>query len=357
MRHASLFLALSIVAVPAIAGCSNDDEADGTQTSQLSAEQRAELDAQIAELTEKVQKLEGQLANAEGFKAALQGELDTAKAALKAAEDKLAAQDYAGAVAELAAATKALADLQATWDALPGSVTIEAKFSFGGSADFQLDTPYQLDTGKTFTFSEVRYWLTNVKLTVAGGAVFTVPNAYYLVEVMKQQNLSNGAEQTQVIPANRRESIVISGIPSGSYTGVEFAVGVDPAHNDNLSLGGGELHILKNMTSDNGWMWFTSYIFTKVRGRYVEGADSPLNVSWETGTNDNLRTVNKTFAAPVKVGAGITTNVALRTDVKKLFAGIDSKATPTIKAAQTEARTTLANNWANAFELVSATSQ
>ncbi|MBX3262944.1 MAG: hypothetical protein KIS78_21730 [Labilithrix sp.] len=356
MRHALSLLVVPFVALAALAGCSSDDDADDAQASQLSAAQRAELDAQIAELKEKVRQLELRIAADEGFKQALERELDKAKAALKAAEDKLAAEDYAGAVAELAAATKALADLQAAWDALPGSVTLEAKFAFG-AADLQLDTPYELSTGKTFTFSEVRYWLSNVKLTVAGGATFTVPNAYYLVEVMQQQNLSNGATGTHTLPANRRESVVIGGVPSGSYTGVEFAVGVDPVRNDNLALGGGELHVLKNMTSDNGWMWFTSYIFSKVRGSYAQGDDEPIAVAWETGANENYRVISKTFSAPVKVGAGVDTKVSLRADVKKLFTDLDAEATPTIKAAQAAERTTLANNWANAFELVGATGQ
>lgn len=353
----SLFvLPLVLVAVVTFAGCSSDDDTNDAQTTQVSAAQRAELDAEIAALKEKVRELELRIATDEGAKQALEGELDKAKAALKAAEAKLAADDYAGAVAELGAASKALADLQAAWDALPGSVTIEAKLAFG-AADLQLDTPYELSTGKTFTFSEVRYWLTNVKLTVAGGAVFTVPNAYYLVEVMKQQNLSNGATGTHTLPANRRESIVIGGVPSGSYVGIEFAVGVDQVHNDNLALGGGELHVLKNMTSDNGWMWFTSYIFSKVRGSYAFGADDPLAVTWETGANENYRVIDKTFSAPVKVGAGVGTKVSLRADVKKLFTDLDAETTPTIKAAQAAERATLANNWATAFELVSATGQ
>lgn len=358
MRHARSLCAVPLVAaVTVLSGCSSDAAADDTQASRLSSARRAELDAQIGALKGKVRQLEGQVASAEGAEQALQVELDKAKTALKAAEDELAAGDYAGAAAQLAAANEALDDLRVAWNALPGSVTLETKFAFGGSADFQLDTPYELTTGTTFAFSEVRYWLTNVKLTASGGAGFTVPNAYYLVEVVKEQNLSNGATGTHALPANRRESIVIGGVPSGSYTGVEFAVGVDAAHNDNLSLGGGELHVLKNMTSDNGWMWFTSYIFSKVRGSYVEGGNAPLAVAWETGTNDCLRTITKTFTAPIKVGAGVLAKVSLRTDVKKLFTTLDPETTPTIKAAQTAERTTLANNWASAFELASATSQ
>lgn len=356
MRQALSLFALPLVALTAFAGCSSDDDTNAPQTSQLTAAQRAELDAEISALKEKVRQLELRIATDEGAKQALEGELDKAKGALRAAEAKLAADDHAGAIAELEIANKALADLQAAWDALPGSVTIEAKLAFG-AADLQLDTPYELSTGKSVSFSEVRYWLTNVKLTVAGGAVFTVPNAYYLVEVMKQQNLSNGATGTHTLPANRRESIVIGGVPSGSYTGVEFAVGVDQVHNDNLALGGGELHVLKNMTADNGWMWFTSYIFSKVRGSYAQGASEPLALAWETGANENYRVVNKTFSAPVAVGAGVSTKVTLRTDVKRLFTDLDAEATPTIRAAQADERTTLANNWATAFELVSATGQ
>lgn len=355
MRALRFVFVLPLLALPLLA-CSSDDETDGQEPSSLTSAQQAELQAKVDELQRKVAELEGTIAAAEGEEAALRAELDAAKSALKAAQDKLDSQDFEGVKAELAKAEKALTELQAKWDALPGKVTLEAKFVFG-AADLALDTPYELTTGTTVAFSEARYWLSNVKLTAAGGSTFEVPNAYYLVEVMKEQNLSNGAATTQKIPANRRESIVIGDVPSGSYSGITFSVGVDPTHNDNLSLGGGELHVLKNMTADNGWMWFTSYIFSKIKGSFTAGTDEPIAIAWETGTNDNYRTVTKTFAAPVKVGAGVTTKVSFKNDLKTLFVGLDPATTPTIKAAQTAERTTLANNWASSFELVSATGQ
>lgn len=356
MRALRFVLVLPLLLASTLVACGSDDDAHDPAAPSLTSAQQAELQAKVDELERKVADLEAKVAAADGDKAALQAELDAAKAALKAAQDKLDSQDFEGVKAELEKAERALTDLQAKWDALPGKVTLEAKFVFGAE-DLQLDEPYELSAGSTVAFSEARYWLSNVQLTVAGGSTFTVPNAYYLVEVMKEQNLSNGAATTQKIPANRRESIVIGDVPSGSYSGIAFSVGVDATHNDNLSLGGGELHVLKNMTADNGWMWFTSYVFSKVKGTFVAGTNEPLAIAWETGTNDNYRTVTKSFAAPVKVGAGVTTKVSFKNDLKKLFENLDPATTPTIKAAQASERTTLANNWAASFELVSATGQ
>lgn len=350
MRDVQCLLAASLVAL----ACACDRDAPAPPAAP--APQRSDLEGQLAQLTAKTTELERRIETAEAASSALRDDLARTQATLEAAESRLAVEDYAGVVAQLSAANRSIADLEAAFAVPPGGVTLETKLAFGGRHGLDLDQPYDLGAGRSFVFDEVRFWLTNVKLTMASGTVFSVPNAYYLVEIMKEQKLANGAAGVHVLPANRRESIALGSVPAGAYTAIEFLVGVDAPHNDNLSLGGGELHVLKNMTSDNGWMWLTSYVFSKVRGRVVEGGQSPVVVRWETGTNADLRAVRKTFSAPVIIDAGAGARISLELDVKKLFAGIDPKTTPSIRATQESERAALATSWSNAFELVSATS-
>lgn len=347
-------LTLSLVALAACSGSDDDTtNAHEHEDPSTAAPDRA-LSAEVDALKQKLAEIERKIAasDTEAVRSALQAELDKAKAALAAAEKQLAENDVDAFQESLAAARAALTALLAAWDALPGTVTLEAKFAFGEQG-FELDTPYELASGRTVSFSEVRYWLTNVKLT--GAAPFAVPDAYYLYEVVGAQALANGTQKATTLPANRRESTAIGGIPNGTYTGIEFSVGVDAEHNDNLALPGGELNVLKNMTSFS-WMWFTSYIFTKVTGSVVVGAAEPALFGWETGTNANYRTVTKAFTRPIQVAAGARAKVSLKVDVAKLLGSLDPAALATVNASTPAERDALADDWAGAFTLVGATS-
>ena len=85
------------------------------------------------------------------------------------------------------------------------------------------------------------------------------------------------------------------------------------------------------------------------------GDADPAPFAWETGTNDNYRTVAKTFPAPVRVSATSRAKVALTVDVRKLVGSLDPEALPTIASGHESERATLSNNWASAFTLVGAT--
>ena len=327
-------------------GHAHDDQSSAVTDRALSSEVEA-LKQRLAEIEQKIAA-----SDVESVRSALQAELDKAKTALAAAEKQLAENDVDALQQSLAQARAALTALLSAWDALPGSLALEAKFTFG-SEGLELDTPYTLSAGKTVSLSEVRYWLTNVKLT--GPAAFSVPDSYYLYEVVGEQDLANGTQKATKLPANRRESTTIAGVASGTYTGIEFSVGVDAAHNDNLALPGGELNVLKNMTSFS-WMWFTSYIFSKTRGSVVVDGADPALFGWETGTNTNYRTITKAFAAPIQVGAGGKAKVALTVDVKKVLGSLDPATLAAVNASTPTERDALADNWAGAFTLVGATS-
>lgn len=340
----SVVCAVYLATTLTVAGCS-DNSAD---------EQQAGLTAEVARLKDRVGEVERQLATTQGEKDGLQVQLELTKAALQRAEASLAAQDFTGTKQALDAAIATLQELIKALAAFPASVRLEVKFAFD-QQPFELDTAYPLAEGATVSFTEVRYWLSNVKFLRADGSTALVPNAYYLVEAMKAQTLVAAIASQEQLPQSRRETIELASVTTGVYSGIEFAVGVDAEHNDNLWLGGGELNVLKNMTSQS-WNWFTSYIFSKMRATYTAGPSAPIALAWDTGSNANYRIVKKTFDAPIEVSSSRTTKVALRANMKALFASLEPARTPNIGAGQAAQRTVLADNWSSAFELVSATS-
>src|SRR5262249_10792862 len=149
-------------------------------------------------------------------------------------------------------------------------------------------------------------------------------------------------ETALTLPALRRESVALRGVPAGTYTAIRFHVGVDPAHNDDLSNTAGELHTLQNMTFDNGWMWFTSYIFTRTRAD-LAGPGGAAVMSWDNGSNADYRQVMLDFPAPLQTKPGSGYAIRVRADLRALAGSVAPRQHLLINASTPADRTLLAN--------------
>lgn len=245
-------------------------------------------------------------------------------------------------------------------DVTESSVSGELAFTVNntfGSSDFSLDTEYTTSEGDKIELNQLRYWVSNIVLKKADGGTYAVPEAYYLLQDCKKQVVDNS--DGVIMPATKRETVTILGIPSGEYTGITFSIGIDTTYNNNLSLQAGELTVMQNMTSINSWMWFTSYIFTKVGGTYTNTDSESFSFLFETGSNEMYKSITKTFDAPITINGLNPAEIKLKADASKLFTGISiedamlSEGVYHINAATTTMMTKLANNYTTAFELVS----
>ena len=195
------------------------------------------------------------------------------------------------------------------------ALSIRIDHAFGEEA-FELGKTFTTENGTVLTFNELRYWISNVELTHENGTKYQVPESYYLVQHMKEQLV----QDTFVLPDSVRETIVLKNIPDGTYTGVSFALGIDPEYNDDLTRTAGELNALQNMAYSS-WMWFTSYIFSKTKGTVGQGEDA-VEFAFETGSNDSFRTVSLQLASPVTVKTDAENVIRIKNDVQSLFAEI-----------------------------------
>ncbi|SEU23265.1 ABC transporter C-terminal domain-containing protein [Stigmatella erecta] len=353
--RALLLAALTFAALP---GC-GDDASDPTT---LSAEERQQFEQRISELEASVAALEAQLAKdataSEREKQALTTQIGTLQEELAEARALLASQDWDGVLVKLDAARAEIASLQGRMANFAGQVQLTAALRFGGQP-FALDQSYTLASGEKITFTELRYWLSNVKFVREDGTGVAIPASYYLMEHIKEQDVAEASQPNDptaprvTLPANRREQVSAITVPAGTYTSIEFSVGVDPYYNDNLSRQAGELHLFKNMASVT-WMWFTSYIFTKTKGTFTAADGSTGTFAWDTGTNSNFRTTRLAFPSPVTVNAQKHLKVALNAEVSKLFETLSPSAMPTIGAAHAAPRETLSTGFKNMFSMVSA---
>lgn len=209
-----------------------------------------------------------------------------------------------------------------------------------GAADFALNTPFTIN-GQSLQFERLRYWISDVKL-VGEKQTYAVANSYFLLEETIAIKVQDGA---YTYPAKKRESVDLTAVPSGTYTKLVFSIGVDAAHNDNMSLQAGELSQLNGMTNIS-WMWHTSYIFSALTGKNVTPA-TPVAISVETGLNTNYRTIEITLPTPLVVSNSKTAKLNLNVDVEKIVKDIDLVVNPKIAANKATLMTQVADNYKN----------
>lgn len=219
----------------------------------------------------------------------------------------------------------------------------EATLSFdakAGTADFALNQNTTINS-RTYNFKNLRYWVSNVTFVKADGSEYSVPDSYFLLEETNAVTVQDGS---YTYPAKKREDISIKNIPVAAYKQVKFSIGVDAAHNDNLSLQAGELSQLSGMTNVS-WMWHTSYIFTTLQGTVTEGATTKTFKA-ETGLNANYKTLTLNLPQQVKISSSKSTKISINVDVAKILDGIDLVANPAIGASQATLMAALADNYA-----------
>ncbi|MBO9673499.1 MAG: hypothetical protein J7577_08645 [Sphingobacteriaceae bacterium] len=207
-----------------------------------------------------------------------------------------------------------------------------------GISDFALDKDFTVGT-KTWNFTQLRYWVSNVVLVKASGEEYAVPNSYYLIE----ENKAAETNSAYIYPANKRESVELAGIPAGDYKAIRFSVGVPEKYNNNLSLQAGELSQLNGMTNVS-WMWATSYIFSSLKGKVTEAATTKT-IAVETGLNTNFKTVALNLPSALHISSAKSTTILLNADVTRITDGIDIMSTPVVGASQATVMAAVAANY------------
>jgi hypothetical protein len=248
---------------------------------------------------------------------------------------------------------------------VPGTLDLQVSFECDGQP-IELERQYDLGTA-TLDFRSLRYWLSNVALQNAQGEWVEIPDSYFLMEHTTRPDDPRADFPTYV--PRLRDKISLRNVPTGTYHALKFEIGVDPVHNNDLTIPGGELNALSNMASSE-WMWFTSYIFTTLYGYYSPQppleSGKPVLIYWATGANPDLRAVELALPSAVDVGFERQATIQVALDAAKLFDGLRDKIladgagpqdTPTTNIGPSDDpqwTTQISNNWAAAFSARSA---
>ena len=203
--------------------------------------------------------------------------------------------------------------------ATTGSIRIEFD-NIVGDRDLVLNTgTYKNAANQPFTVSKLNYYVSNIKLLMANGTSFVVPqdSSYFLIREADAES----------------QEVTINNVPSGEYTGVEFMIGVDSLRSvSDASKRKGILDKDAGPTNEEAmyWDWNPGYIFLKMEGT-SDSASSPngkfyYHIGGFGGrtekTINNLRTVKVDFGGKKAiVTKELSPEVHLMADVLKIFSG------------------------------------
>jgi hypothetical protein len=210
---------------------------------------------------------------------------------------------------------------------------------------------YKNALGDSFKISTLKYYLSNVVFTKDDGSKLTIPadNSYFLID--EADALS--------------QSVKFDNMPLGTYTGVNFVIGVDSARSTaDLSKRTGVLDPAKG-AEGMYWLWNSGYIFLKLEGTSpsVVNAQGQQNGAfmfhvggfggYNAKTINNLKSVNITFEGDklqVKAVQSRPSSVHLLVDVLKIMQGataVSLKTNPVVMF--NDFSTKIAANYAHMF--------
>ena len=195
-------------------------------------------------------------------------------------------------------------------------------------------TNYVNASGETFSVTNFRYYISNVKLIKEDGSKYEVPNSYFLINANDTNSLL--AELTD--------------IPGGKYTGVEYMIGVDSARNVSGAQTGA-------LDPANGmfWSWSSGYIFMKLEGQSSASSNNSFvyHIGGYSGVNRGQRTVSLDFTPSVVIvdGGKREAEIHITTDVLEIFKNPNniSIATQSTIMSVGAASSNIATNYADMF--------
>ncbi|MET3114922.1 hypothetical protein AAKU52_002662 [Pedobacter sp. CG_S7] len=186
---------------------------------------------------------------------------------------------------------------------------------------------YTNAAGEKFSISLLQYFISNIKVTTAGGQTYTVnpDSSYFLI---------NGADKASRFAKVR--------VPEGDYTKLTFTLGVDSLRSTMpIDKRTGVLDPASNGGNDLGgmyWGWNAGYIFFKMEGNAAAISDDvngdPTGKKqfkyhiggfggYSAPTINNIKTitVDLTTAGVAKVRKDRQSNIHLFVDAMKVFNG------------------------------------
>ena len=152
------------------------------------------------------------------------------------------------------------------------------------SADFNLNQAYTTPSGENFTPQQLKYYVSNINLTTTDGRQVSLPDQYFLVDVSKAES------QTLSLK-----------LPVGSYSNLEYLVGVDSTRNVS-GVQEGALDPANGMF----WTWNSGYIMARLEGTSPQSTAPFQKVTYHIGGFRKAESVLKPVVLNLPSAAMVT---------------------------------------------------
>ena len=219
-----------------------------------------------------------------------------------------------------------------------GTVTLHFKAVYD-DIPLQMFNNRPFENGQTLEFTHLSMIISDLELLKQGS-----PELLDEVEIV---NLT--FDNTTAAEAGY--TLTISGVPTGTYDGMRFGVGVPADVNAKKPAD----FPSGNPLSNTAYYWtpWSSYIFMKTAGRLdtIGTGTTDLGVALHTGSDAVYNILEANI--PLTVQDGLETNMDIVIDYKKVLQGVDIKANPQNHSPDDISTiTAIVNNLAIAFSLV-----
>ncbi|NRD20474.1 hypothetical protein HNV08_10485 [Winogradskyella eckloniae] len=215
-----------------------------------------------------------------------------------------------------------------------------------GDYDFIFETSYTKSNGESYQLNNLKYIISNVRVTDTDGNVYTYPaedNAFIVDEL-------DGNNAGEIF-------ITLDDIDAADYTAITFGIGIDQ---ERFALGAEGQGDFLDLASEEGmmWSWASGYKFVRFDGVFTTSTltDEPLNIHMgSVGSSlDNYREVTLSFPNTVLVREDKTPEIHIKADISKVFDGATSvNFSEGYDQVHTDATETpvIANNMQTVFEV------
>lgn len=183
-----------------------------------------------------------------------------------------------------------------------GSVVFDFKAIVNGLALSANFFNYKNAKGDSFSVSKFNYYIAGIKLKNENGTVFAERESYHLNKHV-----------------DGKEVFTITGVPAGTYTAIDFIIGVDSLRNVS-GVQGGALDVKEDMF----WDWNSGYIFFKLEGEYKAPNSNNLmpygmHIGGFSGNNSNIQKCSIALSTKLITQKGGTSKVFFHTSIDEIF--------------------------------------
>ena len=149
-----------------------------------------------------------------------------------------------------------------------GQVDLHIKTVINGKKIIPFNTQFVNLCGDTFKISSLRYYISNVKLKKSDGTFYAPEGSYYLMDVSKKDSILN-----------------VLRVPFGTYTQLEFSIGVDSVRNHSGAQTGALDPVYQMI-----WTWQTGYKFVSLQGKWKDKSGVIKVIDYDIAEDINYKT-------------------------------------------------------------------